>query len=148
LRAVRSITVTHSYPASVAHAEAAWCDLDRWGAFVDGFQDVVRVTGTWPQEGAAVTWESVPGGRGRVVERVIEHAPGAGLRVAFEDTKMRGEREIRFASEDGGGTRAELTLTYQLGGRGPLQILTDLLFISPQLRQSLQRELDSFGEVL
>ena len=145
---MRSITVAHSYPAGAARAEAAWSDLDRWPAFVDGFRDVVRVTGTWPQEGAAVTWESVEGGRGRVVERVVEHTPGAALRVAFEDTKMRGEREIRFASEDDGAVRAELTLTYELGGRGPLKMLTDLLFINPQLRQSLQRELESFAEVL
>ncbi|HEX2102864.1 MAG TPA: hypothetical protein VHF51_04390, partial [Solirubrobacteraceae bacterium] len=52
-------------------AEALWYDHRRWPAFVDGLKNVARVTGDWPHVGAEVVWDSHPGGRGRVLERVL-----------------------------------------------------------------------------
>ncbi|HSD81316.1 MAG TPA: hypothetical protein VLB47_11660, partial [Solirubrobacteraceae bacterium] len=66
---------TVDVPVRASAAEALWYDTRRWPAFVDGLKHVASVEGDWPGAGARVVWDSHPGGRGRVVERVVAHEP-------------------------------------------------------------------------
>ena len=49
-----------------------WTDVSRWASFVEGFARVVEQDAGWPAEGSRLIWESIPAGRGRVTEKVIE----------------------------------------------------------------------------
>lgn len=134
-------------PGSVAAAEAVWYDLHRWPAFVDGFARVVSVEGDWPQPGARLVWESLPGGRGRVEERSTRQVPRAGQTVEVEDEQLRGTQEVSFAAlED--GVEVALVLSYELNRRGPLRRVTDVLFIRRALGDSLRRTLTRLGAEL
>ena len=68
-RAKASISV----PGRTAEAEALWYDPHRWQAWIDGFGHVVSLDDGWPRRGAELVWESPPGGRGRVTERVVAY---------------------------------------------------------------------------
>ena len=129
---------------SVAEAEELWYDPQRWASFVDGFHHVVKVEGDWPAAGAHAVWNSTPAGRGRVSERVTEHAAGVGQEISFEDPRMRGTQRVAFvAVED--GTEVRLELRYELKQRNPLTPLVDVLFIRRALRDSLRRTLARFA---
>ena len=65
-----------------------------------------RVEGDWPRAGARVVWDSHPGGRGRVVERVVAlRAAAAARSVEVEDEKVRGTQRVSFAPHEHGGRR-------------------------------------------
>ena len=88
-----------------------WTDLSRWPTFVEGFARVVEVDPGWPGEGSRVIWESIPSGRGRVTEKVIENAPGEFATMVFED-RLSGKQALRAIESEGGrvtrDTSAEL----------------------------------------
>ena len=68
-RAVEAATVV---PLSPEHARGLWTDLERWPSFVEGFGHLAEVRGEWPERGATVVWNSTPGGRGQVTEKVTD----------------------------------------------------------------------------
>ena len=119
-----------------------WTDLSRWPTFVEGFARVIEVDPGWPGEGSRVIWESIPSGRGRVTEKVIESGPGQFATMVFED-RLSGRQALR-AIESEGGARLELTLEYTLTSYGPLGPLADAIFIRRALRDSLRRTIQRF----
>jgi uncharacterized membrane protein len=143
-------------PIPPAEAMELWSDLERWPSFVDGFSRVVEVSGEWPTAGATLVWQSTPGGRGRVEERVEAYeAPPPGPDVAMQsnpgrivthvsDESLTGRQTVTF-SPSPDGVRVELALEYELAAGGVLQPVTDLLFIRRALRDSLRRTLARFA---
>jgi polyketide cyclase/dehydrase/lipid transport protein len=127
-------------PGLASDAEALWYDTSRWPAFVDGLHHVALREGDWPHEGARVVWESHPGGRGRVQERVIAYAPREGQTVEIEDDKLRGVQRIAFAPHHDGVT-VDLELDYGLKDARPGMAIVDYLFIRRPQRDSLARTL-------
>jgi hypothetical protein len=120
-----------------------WTDVSRWSTFVEGFARVVEQDREWPAEGSRVIWESIPAGRGRVTEKVVE--PPSGERFAtlvFED-RMAGRQVLR-AAEATAGARVELSVEYTLTRYGPFAAVADALFIRRALRDSLRRTMDRF----
>jgi Polyketide cyclase / dehydrase and lipid transport len=120
-----------------------WTDVSRWASFVEGFARTVELDPGWPAEGSRLIWESIPAGRGRVTEKVVE--PPSAERFAtmvFED-RMAGRQVLR-AAEVTGGARVELTLEYTLTRYGPFAFAADALFIRRALRDSLRRTMDRF----
>ncbi len=130
--------------ARVADAEALWYDLRRWPGFVDGFGSMALWEGEWPLRDARVVWDSRPEGRGRVVEQVLAHEPGASQRVRVEDHQLYGEQTVRFAQVQG-GCEVTLELAYDLKRPGFGGALTDAFFVRHALRASLRRTLDRFA---
>jgi hypothetical protein len=130
--------------ASVADAEALWSDLRRWPGFVDGFASVGRIEGEWPRLRARLVWDSRPGGRGRVVEQVVAHAPGASQRVRVEDAQLRGTQAVSFEAREN-GCEMTLELAYELKRPGFGGVLTDVFFVRHALRESLRRTLERFA---
>jgi uncharacterized membrane protein len=124
-------------------AEALWYDTSRWPSFVDGLHHVARTEGDWPREGSRIVWESHPGGRGRVEERVTAYAARAGQTVAVEDEKIRGEQVVAFTPHQDGVT-VSMQLTYRFKDARPGMAVVDLLFIRRQQRDSLARTLRRF----
>ena len=124
-------------------AYALWTDLRRWPTFVEGFARAERADG-WPGEGAKLVWESVPGGRGTVTERVREASPPGRLVTDVYEERLEGRQTVTFQPEDG-GSRARIDLDYTLLVGGPLRSVTDVLFVRRALRESLARTLARFG---
>lgn len=125
--------------ASLAETWDHYFDARGWPSWVDGFQRAERTEG-YPDMGGALVWHSIPAGRGRVSERVLEHSPRRRHRIAFEDPQSSGELATDFAIE-GEGTRVTLTVDYELSGGGPFSGLTDRLFVRSQVERSLARSL-------
>ena len=119
-----------------------WTDLSRWPTFVEGFARVIEVDPGWPGEGSRVIWESIPSGRGRVTEKVIESSTGQFATMVFED-RLSGRQALR-AIESESGARLELALEYTLTSYGPLGPLADAIFIRRALRDSLRRTIQRF----
>jgi len=130
-------------PGLASEAEALWYDTTRWATFVDGLHHIARLEGEWPRAGARVLWDSPPGGRGRVQERVTAYVAREGQTVAVEDEKIHGTQRVTFTPIDGGVTVA-LELEYTLKEQRPGMALVDLLFIRRPQRESLQRTLRRF----
>ena len=130
-------------PAREADAEALWYDTSRWASFVDGFARVVSIDDEWPRSGT-LTWESRPGGRGRVLERAIGYAAGDGQVADVEDDKLSGRQRVRFRA-DGEDVYVGLELEYRLKRRPPGHQIVDLLFIRKALRDSMTRTLRRFA---
>ena len=133
---------------SVAQAEALWYDTARWASFVDGLAHIYAVEGEHPQAGSAVKWESFPGGRGRVLERVVAHEPGRGQVSDVQDTQMRGRQTLTFEEFDGGSVRLGLELDYELKRRSIFTPLVDMLFVRRAQGDSLRRTLIRFAREL
>jgi len=125
-------------------AEALWYDTSRWPTFVDGFGHVVGVDPGWPREGT-VTWDSRPGGRGRVLERVVRYTAGDGQDAEVEDERITGTQSVRFAPYPEGGVGVALELRYQLKRAFPGSALVDAIFIRRAMRDSLARTLRRFA---
>jgi uncharacterized membrane protein len=126
-------------------AWALWTDIARWPTFVEGFGHVVSQSGDWPEQGAKLVWQSTPGGRGRVTEKVTASEPGLlYVTQVFEDA-LSGSQLVSFDTADDGRTRVELRLDYKLTGAGPLKALADVLFIRRALGQALARTLARFA---
>src|SRR3954454_10676930 len=124
-------------------ALALWTDVRRWSTFVEGFARVLEVSDDWPAEGSKVVWQSIPGGRGRVTEKVVASGTGQFATQVYEEA-LEGRQTLRL-SEDADGARLELVLEYELSKYGPLQALADVLFIRRALRDALRRTLRRFA---
>ncbi len=128
--------------------EALWFDTQRWPTFVEGFARVAKSEGGWPAEGSRLVWESIPRGRGRVVERVTGYEPGHGQTVEVEDPKMRGTQRVEFEPLTD-GTAVALALDYELKEpEMPIRPIVDLLFIRRAMRDALRRTLTRFAREL
>ena len=133
----------------ISDAEALWFDTRRWATFVEGFHHAAKGLEGWPSEGTLV-WDSVPGGRGRVTERVLRHEQRVGQTVEFEDEKTTGTQTVTFASLDDDRVRVSLDLDYRVKDLrgGPLGAVVDALFIRPRQRDALARTLHRFAREL
>ena len=141
------VRVSVDVPGPIVGAEELWYDRDRWPMFIDGFGHVARIDAGWPGMGATLIWDSRPGGRGRVVERVTRYEARVGQTSEVEDERLRGVQTVGFvALED--GVEVSLELEYQLKDSGPLRAVTDLLFIRRALGDSLRRTLARFAREL
>jgi hypothetical protein len=125
-------------------AEALWYDPQRWPAWVDGFGHLAKLEGDWPAVGGRAVWDSKPGGRGRVVERVGAYEARVGQTLEVEDEKLRGSQRVAF-SPSADAVKVTLELEYELKERNALTPLTDALFIRRALRDSLKRSLVRFA---
>jgi hypothetical protein len=134
-------------PGLASEAEALWYDPQRWPAWVDGFGHLSKLEGAWPAQGARVVWDSRPGGRGRVVERVTAYEARSGQTLAVEDEKVNGMQNVVF--EPGpDGVEIALELDYEIKNANVFTPLTDALFIRRAMRESLQRSLNRFAREL
>src|SRR3954452_436838 len=84
-------------PGRISDAEALWDDLSRWPSFIDGFHHASGDHGDWPASGS-LAWDSVPGGRGRVVETVESYEARVGQTVHVEDEKISGRQTVAFTA--------------------------------------------------
>ena len=129
-------------------ALALWVTLRRWPTFVEGFARVLRVGEGWPEEGTTLVWESRPGGRGRVTERVLAYDPLGRLETEVFETALSGVQTISFSprQDEEDTSLVELQLDYTLTGRGPLAgRVADVLFIRRAITDSLRRTLRRFA---
>ncbi|HEY8637974.1 MAG TPA: SRPBCC family protein [Solirubrobacteraceae bacterium] len=132
---------------TIAGAEELWYDLTRWPAFVDGFGHVTKQDEDWPRAGTLV-WDSNPGGRERVIERVTYFEARIGQDAEVEDGKLTGTQRLRFAALGDGRVEVALELRYALKDRTPLTPLLDVFFIRRALGDSLRRTLVRFSREL
>ena len=120
-------------------AEELWYDTRRWPTFIDGLAHVAKVEGDWPRDGRVV-WDARPGGRGRVVERVVDYEARTGQTVAIEDDKVHGTQRVEF-HPTASGCRVALQLDYRLKQQRPLMPVIDALFVRRPMTDSLRRTL-------
>ena len=91
---------------ATSDAEELWYDTRRWPTFVDGLGHVFKVDEGWPRApGAVAIWDSKPGGRGRVLERVVSFEARVGQTVEVEDEKIHGRQTIAFQPNAEGNLR-------------------------------------------
>ena len=133
-----------SVPGRAAEAEALWYDPHRWQAWVDGFGHIVSLDGEWPQQGAELVWQSPPGGRGRVTERVVAYEMRTGQTIEVEDATMTGRQTVKF---EPGPETVEITLSleYEIKDRTPLTPAVDLLFVRRAMADALRRTVTRFS---
>jgi hypothetical protein len=136
---VPTVRASHDLSAPVGLAQRLWTDLPRWPTFIDGFGNVLEVDEAWPDVGSKLIWQSIPAGRGRVTERVIEHDDGRFVTDVFEQ-QLAGRQTLWF--EPGVVT---MELDYTLTTGGPLRFVTDVLFIRRALTMALERTLRRFS---
>lgn len=103
-----------------------------------------QVSPVWPQPGAKVVWQSGPGGRGRVTEKVLDAGEGRLATEVFEE-RLLGTQTAEFRSGGEGRTHVGLRLEYRLVREGALGAVADALFIRRALRDSLVRTLRRFA---
>ena len=139
-----SVRATQAVPGLAFEAEELWYDPQRWPAWVDGFGHLARLEGDWPAVGSRALWDSKPGGRGRVIERVRAYEARVGQTLEVEDEKLRGSQRVAF-SPSADAVQVTLELEYELKERNALTPLTDALFIRRALRDSLKRSLVRFA---
>jgi Polyketide cyclase / dehydrase and lipid transport len=140
---VRTAWARGTVPLQPAEALALWADVERWPSFVEGFARVIECSPGWPAEGERVSWESSPGGRGRVTEKVVERGPDRFTTMVFESALM-GRQTLR-AVPHSVGAEVELSLEYTLVKYGPLSIVADVLFIRRALGDALARTVSRFA---
>ena len=139
-RASASISV----PGRAADAEALWYDPHRWQSWIDGFGHVVTLSDGWPNRGAELVWESPPGGRGRVRERVVAYEMRTGQTLEVEDATMTGRQTVAF--EPGHDeVKVTLNLEYWIKDRTPLTPIVDLLFVRRAMNDALRRTVTRFA---
>ena len=136
---MRTVTVAHDLDVPPAAALRLWTDTTRWPTFIDGFARVLEQSPDWPEAGSKLVWESIPAGRGRVTERVIEHTDETFVTDVF-DERLSGRQSLVFAVDE-----VAMQLEYELSAGGPLQGLTDALFIRRALTDALKRTLRRFS---
>jgi hypothetical protein len=131
-------------PLTPAEAYELWTDVRRWPTFVDGFGHPQRLDEGWPAAGAKLVWQSVPGGRGIVTEKVIRSEPDALLETAVFEERLDGTQTVTFAAGEDGAL-VELALDYNVRVGGPLRPLVDVLFIRRAQNDALGRTLRRFA---
>ena len=121
-----------------------WRDSRRWSAFVEGFQRFVEVSPDWPEAGSRLVWESIPRGRGRVTEKVVDTGDRRfATRVAEE--RLVGIQRAIFRPGDEGGAVVRLELDYELTSEAPLKVVADVIFVRRAVRDALRRTLRRFA---
>jgi hypothetical protein len=130
-------------PGRTADAEALWYDPSRWASWIDGFGHVTKLEGEWPEVGARLVWQSAPGGRGLVQERVVAYESRTGQTLEVEDATFTGRQHVAFAPrpED---VEVTLTLEYEIKDRNALTPIVDLLFVRRAMNDALRRTLSRF----
>lgn len=131
-------------PGRAAEAEALWYDPVRWPAWIDGFGHLASLDDGWPHVGARRVWDAKPGGRGRVVERVVAYEARVGQTLEIEDERLRGTEQVAFRPGSDDVTLA-LEVRYELKYGNPLTPAVDLLFVRRQVGASLGRTLSRFA---
>lgn len=125
-----------------------WLDVGRWPTFVEGFAHVSHKDERWPADGSTLVWQSRPGGRGRVAERVESRGEWF-ISTRVSEESLQGVQTVRFdPAED--GALVQLSLEYELNPTsvwraGALGRVTDLVFIRRALADSLARTLRRFA---
>ena len=150
------VRATETVALDPPRALQLWTDLRRWPTFVEGFARTVEVSSEWPEAGGKLVWESIPGGRGRVTERVTTYEPptagaeggadsarGRIVSQVFEEA-LAGTQSFSLAPERDGAS-AVLELDYELARSGPLRKVADVLFIRRALGDALARTLRRFA---
>jgi Polyketide cyclase / dehydrase and lipid transport len=132
-------------PVQVSAAEALWYDVSRWPVFVDGFKAVAKLEGDWPRAGARLVWDSVPAGRGRVVESVTHYEVRRGQTVEVEDEKITGTQSVSFEPQGDGRSRMTLALEWRHKDANALTPVVDLLFVRRAFADALRRTLSRFS---
>ena len=138
------VRAVETVPGLASEAEAVWYDPQRWPSWIDGFGHLSKLEGDWPAVGSRAVWDSKPGGRGRVVERVGAYEARVGQTLEVEDEKLRGTQKVTFEA-DADGVEVALELEYELKSTNVMTPLTDVLFIRRALRDSLKRSLIRFA---
>jgi hypothetical protein len=133
-----------SVPGRAAEAEALWYDPHRWASWVDGFGHVIKLEGEWPDVGARLIWESPPGGRGRVMERVIAYESRSGQTLEVEDNQISGRQQVQFTPGHD-HVDVTLTLTYEIKDRTIVTPVLDLLFVRRAWNDALRRTVTRFA---
>lgn len=133
----------------ISEAEALWYDTRRWPVFIDGFHHIAGGREEWP-DGGTLVWDSTPGGRGRVLERVVRFEPRVGQTIEVEDETITGTQTVSFTAAPGDRVVVVLELAYRLKQRqgGPLSSVVDAIFIRPRQREALSRTLMRFSREL
>lgn len=137
-------SATVSVPGRTADAEALWYDQHRWASWIDGFGHVLTLEGEWPNVGARLVWESPPGGRGRVMERVVAYESRTGQTLEVEDKTMSGRQEVRFTPAHD-HVDVTLSLTYEIKDRTVITPVLDLLFVRRAMNDALRRTVTRFA---
>ena len=133
---------------ATSDAEELWYDTRRWPTFVDGLGHVQRTEEGWPRRpGAVVVWDAKPGGRGRVLERVVSFEARVGQTVEVEDEKIHGRQTIGFRPGND-GCAVSLELDYAIKQDRGVPAVVDFLFVRRPMRDSLQRTLARFEREL
>ena len=129
---------------ATSDAEELWYDTRRWPTFVDGLGHVHKADEGWPRvPGAVVVWDAKPGGRGRVLERVVSFEARVGQTVEVEDSKIHGRQTIGFQPSPN-GTAVTLELQYAIKQDRGVPAVVDFLFVRRPMRDSLKRTLSRF----
>jgi uncharacterized membrane protein len=131
----------------ISAAEALWYDTARWATFVDGFKHLAKREGDWPRAGSRVVWDSVPGGRGRVLEHVVAYEVRVSQTVEVEDERLTGTQTVTFSPGADGRCRVGLELRWRLKQGGPLSSIVDV-FVGRAFRDALRRTLSRFAREL
>src|SRR3954447_8367500 len=130
---------------ATSDAEELWYDTRRWPTFVDGFGHVFKVDEGWPREpGAVVVWDAKPGGRGRVLERVVTFEARVGQTVEVEDEKIHGRQTVGFQPGTD-GTTVTLDLHYAIKQDRGVPAVVDFLLVGRPMRDSLKPPLSRLG---
>ena len=138
------MTAAAEVPLEPGRALALWSDVRRWPSFIDGLPRVADASAGWPEPGSKVVWESRPGGRGRVTEKVVERSQARFATEVFEQ-RLLGRQTAEFGPAGDGGTHVALALDYELVRGGPLGFATDVLFVRRAVRDALVRTLRRFA---
>ncbi len=134
----------------VAEAAALWFDTSRMASFVEGFAQAAKVEGGWPAAGGRLVWDARPGslgGRGRVIEVVLEHEAAVRHVAEIEDAKVTGTQTVELQRAPD-GARIALELRYALKDPGPLGTLRDLALVRRPLGDALRMTLVRFAREL
>jgi uncharacterized membrane protein len=135
-------------PTAVSTAEALWYDTTRWPAFVDGLHHIEKIEGEWPRPGARLVWDSVPDGRGRVIERVVHYEVRAGQVLEIEDARITGRQSVTFTPRSSSECRLGIELTYRIKDANVLTPVVDALFVRRAFTDALARTLSRFRHEL
>ncbi len=135
--------------ARIGEAERLWFDTSRRSSFVEGFHHVHEAEPGWPAEGMLI-WQSVPGGRGRVLETVLRFESRVGQTSRVEDELTTGTQKVSFAALPSDRCRVGLELDWRTKVRrlGPLADLVGLVVVQPRKREELRLTLVRFAREL
>jgi hypothetical protein len=142
-RGMARATASTIVPGRIVEAEELWYDPHRWPSWVDGFGQVVKLEGDWPQVGARLLWQSPPKGRGLVQERVTAYEARTGQTLEVEDERLSGLQAVVFEAV-GDEVRVTLALDYELKQRRAFTPLVERAFIRRSMVDSLRRTVTRF----